>query len=110
VTGNITFPAHEVSISGSGCIIAIGDIDFQPVMQGSSTDFVFVMSIDGKVWFKPQGDFSGSLAGDANVDLQPGCTMTWTPWQGRGLNLPDFAYQSDAVSEVAIRTWEVNPQ
>ena len=110
VTGNITFPAHFVTVSGSGCIIAIGNVDFQPGLEGSPSDFVFVMSIKGDIWFKPQGDFYGSLAGDVKVDLQPNCAMTWTPWEGRGINLPDFAYQSDVVKTVTIRTWEVNPQ
>ena len=115
-TGKITFPpvsqgkTPHVSIIGSGCIIAIENIDFYPSISSSSTDFVFVMSIESYIDFKPNGTFYGSLAGDLVVDLQSNCKMTWTPWQGRGLTLPDFAYRSDVVKTVTVRTWEVNPR
>jgi hypothetical protein len=116
-TGKITFPSvgqgktPHVSVTGSGCIIAIGYIDFWPSISGSSTDFVFVMSIGGYVDFKPSGNFYGSLAGDVKVDLQPKCTTTWTPWQGRGINFPieDYSYQTGIVGTATIRTWEVSP-
>jgi len=87
VEGSITFPAHRVGITGSGCIIAIGDINFQPQMESNSGDFVFVCSLTGTVNFHPQGDFYGSVAGDVEVNMQPGTSITWTPPPG-GLNLP----------------------
>ncbi|GAH38869.1 unnamed protein product, partial [marine sediment metagenome] len=64
------------TVSGSGCIIAEGDINFQPNMDSSEDDFLFLMSIYGKSWIKPTGTIYGSLAGDSDVDLQSGCTLT----------------------------------
>ena len=116
VTGHIEFPPaggqSNVDIKGSGCIIAIGYIDFWPSISGSSTDFVFVMSIGSYVDFKPNGDFYGSLAGDLRVDLGSGCHITWTPWEGSGIDFPvnDYAYASQIVETLTIRTWEINPQ
>jgi len=83
--GSITFPPHFVTISGSGCIIARGDIDFWPDISSVPGDFVFVMSIDGEVDFSPQADFSGALAGNVNVNLQSGCDLTWGGSSGAGL-------------------------
>jgi Tfp pilus assembly protein PilX len=111
-TGQITFPANHVSISGSGCIIAERLVQFWPGMSGSPTDFVFVMSIESYVDFKPNGDFYGSLAGYARVDLSSNCHVTWTPWQEEDIDFPieDYAYPSQIVKTLAIRTWEVNPE
>jgi hypothetical protein len=106
VTGTITFPAHRVSISGSGAIIAIGDITFQPAMQSREGDFVFVMSVQGMVRFQPRGTFYGSLAGHAEVRLQPGCTLIWRPLGGTILNFP--IDQHSVVGTATITTWEVS--
>ena len=112
VTGSITFPSQRVSVTGTGCIIARGDINFQPGMQSSPNNFVFVMSIEGKLWFHPSGDFYGSLAGDTEVDLWPGTHLTWNSvGEGAGLNFPIEAYRYQTnIGTVAIQTWEVNPQ
>ena len=108
VTGTITFPSVGVSVSGSGCIIAIGTINFQPGMQSNEGDFVFVMSIDGTVEFKPNGTFYGSLAGDVKVDLQPNCNFTWHSLGETGLNFPIEGYET--VKTATISTWEVSQQ
>jgi len=78
VEGSISFPPQHVSISGSGCIIAKGDVDFQPAIASGPGDFVFVMSVEGTTEMHPNGDFYGSVAGDTQVQLQPGCTLTRT--------------------------------
>jgi hypothetical protein len=105
VTGSITFPAHRVNITGSGCIIAIGDITFQPAMQSREGDFVFVMSVGGTVRFQPRGTFYGSLAGHAEVRLQPGCRLVWRPLT-KALNFPIDQYS--AVGTATITSWEVS--
>jgi len=74
--GSITFPSEHVSISGSGCIIAVGDIDFHPSIVSGEDDFVLVLSIAGEVQFHPNGIFTGCIAGNVNVDLQPNSTIT----------------------------------
>jgi hypothetical protein len=65
---------------------------------------VFVMSVTDYVWMKPNGDFYGSLAGDAYVDLQPGCSLIWTDWEGRGLNYPD-----GTKGRARVHTYKVYP-
>ena len=81
--------ADKCTITGNGCfIIALGDITFMPKMQCDEEDFVFVMSVTGSVQFQPLGDFYGSVAGDVNVQLQPGCSLTHTDPPEGGLNFP----------------------
>ena len=78
----------KCTIIGSGCIIAVGDIYFAPDGDvGSEEDFVFIMSVDGIINFQPIGDFYGAVAGDIEVTLQPGCTLTHTEYGG-GLEFP----------------------
>jgi hypothetical protein len=106
--GSITFPAHHVSISGSGCIIAVGDINFQPAIQGD--DFVLVMSITGEVEFHPSGDFTGCIAGNTHVQLQPGCTINWISPEGKGLDYPMGVGDDDKlppVTGLSILSWQI---
>jgi len=111
VEGEIVFPAKHVSISGPGCIIAIGDIDFQPAIEGD--EFVLVMSIAGKVNFQPSGDFTGCIAGNAHVELKPGNTINWISPEGKGLDFPMGVGDDDElppVTGVRIESWEVSQQ
>ena len=73
--GDIWFPPQFVTLVGPGCIIARGNVNFQPAIVGE--EFILVMSTEHEVWFKPQGLFYGSVAGNVIVDLQSGCTLTW---------------------------------
>jgi hypothetical protein len=67
-----------VTITGSGCIIAVGDIRFMPNILAGEGDFIFVMSIVGDLTAQPLGDFYGSMAGMVEIDYQPGVTLTWS--------------------------------
>jgi hypothetical protein len=87
VIGNADFPANHVNVSGPGCIIAVGYVNFQPGIM-TSTDFIFVMSVSSYVNFQPNGTFSGSVAGNVDVNLQPGNTLTWHSLGGTSLNVP----------------------
>lgn len=73
VTGSISTHPQSL-IEGPGGIIALGDISFSPQVTPS---FILVMSVSGQVNFQPNGDFVGAVAGNANINLQPGCTLTW---------------------------------
>lgn len=108
VEGSITFPAARVGIRGSGCIIAIGDIDFQPVMESEPGDFVFICSLTGTVNFHPQGDFYGSIAGGTSCNLQPSTSITWTAPPGQ-LNLPGMGGHGTGGfgSSVTKYTWKI---
>lgn len=83
----IDFPSNSITLMGSGCIIADGNINFQPGMSASPTDFVLVMSLAGKTTMSPTGNFYGSLVGEAAVELQNGY-LEWNDPSDNGLNFP----------------------
>ncbi len=103
VEGNITFPALRVSIAGSGCIIAVGDVDFKPGIGSNPGDFVFLMSVEGTITFNPGGDFYGSVAGNVDINLQPGTSLIWQDSAGTGFNFP-----LEGAQTLVIRTWEID--
>ncbi len=94
VTGTVDVPSH-CDFIGTGSIIAIGDINYQP--HSSSSDFTFLMSLEGTTHLQPGGDFIGSVAGSASVELWPGCTLTHEdPPDSPPINVPDFTTTGDA--------------
>jgi hypothetical protein len=93
VTGSVYIPANSEFV-GTGAIIAIGDINYQP--NSSSSDFTFLMSLEGTTLLKPGSDFVGSVAGSALVELYPNCTLTHVdPPDSPPLNVPDFTLTGD---------------
>ena len=95
----------KTTVKGSGCIIAQGDINFQPNMLSGEDDFVFVMSIFGTVDFQPRGTLYGSVAG-REVYLGSGNILTHTNPDVDLLNFP----VADVESAQHIRTWEISLQ
>jgi hypothetical protein len=69
--------APKITLIGSGIIIAVGDIYFEPNTPAGVTDPVFVMSVDGLTNVQPGGDFYGSIAGSIEIDLQPGTSINY---------------------------------
>ena len=121
VEGSIDFPPKFVSVTGSGSIIAVGNINFQPMMSSDPNHFVlvlslkgnvnfqptgdftgFVMSVEETVDFKPNGNFTGSVAGDVNVELLPNITLTWQSILDADIDFPFLDY-----SVWRIRTWNI---
>ncbi len=91
-------------ITGSGCIIAAGEVFFEPnILAGTENDFVFIMSVTGETQINPSGDFYGSLAGDVNVQLQPGSTLSWTDPSDKDLNFPE----GEVITALSILSWEI---
>ncbi|MDD4793986.1 MAG: hypothetical protein PHU18_01910 [Dehalococcoidales bacterium] len=84
----------QVTITGSGCIIAVGSIKFSPTISSNADDYILVLSVSGKTYMQPGGDFYGTLAGQTEVYLQNG-TMTWTnpSTTGIDLNFPGYIYE-----------------
>jgi hypothetical protein len=82
----------KVTLAGSGCIIAVGSIDFAPnIASGSEKDFIFVMSVEHTVFLHPGGKFYGSVAGELEVEVHAGPNpfITWTDY--KDLHIPlDF--------------------
>jgi hypothetical protein len=111
--GGIKIPTG-VTLSGSGCIIARGDITFQPSISSTGTDFVLVMSIDGTVTVQPNGDFTGCIIGDEVVQLQPAqgeeFTITWISPEGQELDFPGLNETDPEdlqITELRIESWEI---
>jgi hypothetical protein len=111
VAGDFTLASTSISIVGSGCIIAVGDINFQPNIVGEGDDFVLVMSITGETFVHPSGDFTGCIVGDAHVQLQPGSTISWISPEGKGLDVPLGVGDDDRlppVTGLGIESWEIS--
>lgn len=96
----IDFPSNSVTVKGSGCIIADGNINFMPGMSSNPDEYVLVMSLSGKTNMKPGGPFFGSLVGNAEVDLANN-NLTWTDPYGRGLNFPGLLIGSTTTDNGA---------
>ena len=110
VEGEIYFAPQRITVSGSGCIIAVGDINFQPSIASEGDGFVLVLSLEGEVNFQPSGDFTGCVAGNVHVQLQPGCTISWISPEGKGLNVPWGVGDGDKlppVTGLSIASWEI---
>jgi hypothetical protein len=114
VNSNSAYPPGAINISdkqciiqGSGCIISAGDIYFKPDMNSSLGDFIFIMSINGEVQFQPQADFYGSVAGDVLVDLQPNCSLIWSP-PPLDLNFPGYSEGDYTGYDLEVRTWQTS--
>jgi len=98
----------KCTVVGSGVIIAIGDIYFEPNIEVGQEDPVFIMSVSGTTTLQPGGDFYGSVAGSVEIELQPGTSMNYPDEEGwyDGLNflvgVQDLVYSIDS--------WEVSQQ
>ena len=78
----------KTTIKGSGFIIAIGDIFFLPTIATEEGNYVFLMSIDGTIKLQPNGEFHGSVIGEAEVTTQPGYGIEWTDPNAAGIEFP----------------------
>jgi len=81
----------KVTLAGSGCIIAVGDVDFHPnIATGSENEFIFVMSVENTVILLPGGNFYGSVAGELEVGVHSGHNpfIMWTDYRDKGLDFP----------------------
>jgi hypothetical protein len=100
---------NKCTLTGSGCIIAVGSIDFMPNLSCNEDDYILVLSVSGETLMHPNGQFYGTLAGNSVVDLQNG-DATWTDYSTiveDGLNFPDLP----GIQQVSysIESWEINP-
>jgi hypothetical protein len=98
-----------VTLSGSGCVVAVGDIFFNPqIAAGSEDDFILVMSAEGTVTINPTGAFYGSIVGNIEVGLQPHIDLNWTDPTGKGLNFPQGEGNAgDPGATVSVATYNI---
>jgi hypothetical protein len=86
------------NIAGSGCLIAIGDIFFSPNIASGEDDFLFTMSIEGCTQLNPGSTYYGSIAGNAEVTLQPGIQLEWIAPDSVGFELPSGEPQQEILT------------
>ena len=79
----------KCTVTGSGCIIALGNIFFSPQVQSGPDDFVFILSVNGNLQAQPGGDFYGAMAGLVEITSQPGSTIHWREYLIDDLNFPE---------------------
>ncbi|MCK5654070.1 MAG: pilus assembly PilX N-terminal domain-containing protein [Dehalococcoidia bacterium] len=86
------------TIEGSGCLIAIGDIFFSPNIASGEDDFLFTMSIEGFTTLNPGSTYYGSIAGNAEVTLQPGIQLEWIAPDSVDFELPSGEPQQEILT------------
>jgi len=100
VTGDMKVWPNSV-INGPGAIIALGNIDYQP--NHTNGQYIYLMSISGTINFQPNSNFTGSIAGQANLNLQPNNIISWTDPGGLNLNLPE----GSNIGIGSIQSWRI---
>ena len=98
----------KCTVVGSGVIIAIGDMYFEPNTEAGVTDPIFVMSILGTTSVQPGGDFYGAIAGSVEVELQPGTSLNY-PESGGWYNDLNFLIGVKKLI-YSIASWELSQQ
>ena len=83
--------------------------DKQYLLAGNALPFVFVMSIECMSLMQPNGDLYGSIAGNADVYIKPGCTLTLTDVPEAGLDFPgpDTSTDDTTGTPATIRTYTI---
>jgi hypothetical protein len=99
------------TVEGPGCIIAIGDIYFEPNPDvGDAGKPVFVFSVLGATTIRPGVSMYGAIAGSVEVDVQSGSRPQISyPIGGFGglINFPGFVGTKLVYS---ISSWEIGQQ
>jgi hypothetical protein len=93
------------TLTGSGCIIVVGNIEFKPNLSCSPSDYIFVLSVGGETYMQPNGKFYGTLAGNSEVYMQNG-EAQWVDPSGIQLNFP---YTVEIGQVYSIASWEISP-
>jgi len=96
----------KCNLTGSGCIIAIGSIQFKPNMSSGPSDYILVMSVLGTTYMQPNGDFYGTLAGSSEVYIQNGSVHWSEPGEG-GINFPGEGGEGSEGTQYLIHSWEI---
>ncbi len=98
----------KCTVVGSGVVISMGDMYFEPNTEAGVTDPIFVMSILGTTSVQPGGDFFGAIAGNVEVQLQPGTSINYPENEGWYDNLNFLIGVKKLV--YSISSWELSQQ
>jgi len=98
----------KCTVVGSGVIISIGDMYFEPNTEAGVTDPIFVMSILGTTSVQPGGDFYGSIAGSVEIELQPGTSINY-PESDEWVDGLNFLIGVKKLNYI-IGSWEISQQ
>jgi len=98
----------KCTVVGSGVIISIGDMYFEPNTEGGVTDPIFVMSVSGTTSVQPGGDFYGSIAGSVEIELMPGTSINY-PESGGWYDDLNFLIGVKKML-YSIDSWELSQQ
>ena len=112
VDGTVT-NTSDLTVSGSGCIIATGNITLNPMFSSGGgdpddPDFVLILSLQGSTTLQPLGNFHGTVAGHSSVTTQPNNVFRWTGAGGKGLNFPMGVTDLDnlpPVTGLTVQSW-----
>jgi hypothetical protein len=96
----------KCTLTGTGCVIAVGNIQFKPNLSSSPSDYILVMSLIGMTYMQPNGDFYGTLAGSSEVWIQNGSANWSEPGEG-GINFPGSGGEGSEGTEYLIHSWEI---
>jgi len=102
----------KVTLTSSGCLIAVGDIDFQPHMDANPFDYILVLSVIGETRMLPNGSFYGTLAGQVFVDVKSGSDpyIQWNDPDTDGDGIPDIDFPggSSATVVYGLLSWKIS--
>jgi len=98
----------KCTVVGSGVIISIGDMYFEPNTEAGVTDPIFLMSVSGTTSVQPGGDFYGSIAGSVEINLMPGTSINY-PESGGWYEDLNFLIGVQKML-YSIDSWEVSQQ
>ena len=105
-TGNVTL-SPTTTLWGSGCIIARSNINFQPELSCEEGQYVLVLAVEGTTTLQPDSNFQGTIAGNVDVQIQPGNELKWVSPYGRGLAFPMGEDEYPLIAGVGISSWEI---
>jgi hypothetical protein len=104
VEDNIGNGENSLTLQGSGCVIALGDIIFKNCTQSDPNDFVFIMSVNGLLEAKNNLEVYGSIAAQ-DVIIKNNAIIENDGTGGPGLNFPGNPGSSGTVNSVTVKNY-----
>jgi hypothetical protein len=78
-TGNISCASKNIEFSGSGSVIAVGNVELYPGIANSPDDYILILSVKGYSHVWPQGNFYGTIAGYTESFIGSGTRIEGPP-------------------------------